>query len=54
MARDLDKAMLIGWLGGGPKLRYTPQGTPVASVRLAVNREKGAQVYVEGRLQMRS
>jgi single-strand DNA-binding protein len=28
---------LIGRLGGDPEVRYTPQGTPVANMSLAVN-----------------
>ncbi len=38
MARDLNKAMLIGRLGADPEMRYTATGTPVTSCRLAVNR----------------
>lgn len=38
MSRDLNKVMLIGRLGADPELRYTPQGTAVAQMRLAVNR----------------
>jgi single-strand DNA-binding protein len=30
--------LLVGNLGADPELRYTPQGTPVASFTLAVNR----------------
>jgi single-strand DNA-binding protein len=33
-----NKIILIGNLTKDPELRYTPQGTPVASFRLAVNR----------------
>lgn len=32
-----NKVILIGNLTKDPELRYTPQGTPVASMRLAVN-----------------
>ncbi|MBS1113786.1 MAG: single-strand binding protein family, partial [Nitrospirae bacterium] len=32
-----NKIILIGNLTKDPELRYTPQGTPVASFRLAVN-----------------
>jgi single-strand DNA-binding protein len=32
-----NKVILIGNLTKDPELRYTPQGTPVASFRLAVN-----------------
>lgn len=49
MARDLNKVMLIGRLGGDPELRYTPQGTPVANVRLAVNRRTRGQEGQEPR-----
>lgn len=37
----LNKIMLIGNAGRDPELRYTPQGTPVASFSLAVNRRRG-------------
>ena len=33
-----NKVILIGNLTKDPELRYTPQGTPVSSFRLAVNR----------------
>jgi single-strand DNA-binding protein len=32
-----NKIILIGNLTKDPELRYTPQGTPVASFRIAVN-----------------
>jgi single-strand DNA-binding protein len=38
MARSLNKVMLIGNLTRDPELRYTPQGTAVASFGLATNR----------------
>lgn len=34
-----NKAILIGNLTKDPEVRYTPQGTPVASFRLAVNQK---------------
>ena len=34
----LNKIMVIGNLGGDPEMRYTPQGTPVTSFSVAVNR----------------
>lgn len=34
-----NKVILIGNLTKDPELRYTPQGTPVASFRLAVNQK---------------
>ena len=34
----LNKVMLIGNLTRDPELRYTPSGLPVATLRLAVNR----------------
>lgn len=38
MARSLNKVMLIGNLTRDPELRYTPQGTAVATLGLATNR----------------
>jgi len=38
-SRSLNKAMLIGNLTRDPELRYTPQGTAVASIGLATNRQ---------------
>jgi len=35
---NLNKVLLIGNLTKDPELRYTPQGTPVVNLRLAVNR----------------
>lgn len=35
---SLNKIMVIGNLGGDPEMRYTPQGVPVATFSLAVNR----------------
>src|SRR4030042_1147444 len=35
---DFNKVLLIGNLTKDPELRYTPQGTAVANLRLAVNR----------------
>jgi single-strand DNA-binding protein len=35
---SLNKVLLIGNLTRDPELRYTPQGTAVANLRLAVNR----------------
>jgi len=35
---SLNKVFLIGNLTRSPELRYTPSGTPVADLRLAVNR----------------
>ena len=34
----LNKIMVIGNLGTDPEMRYTPNGTPVTSFRMAVNR----------------
>ena len=39
MAKDLNKVMLIGRLGADPDLRYTPQGTPITTFRIAVSRQ---------------
>lgn len=36
---NLNKVFLIGNLTKDPELRYTPQGTPVVNLRLAVNRK---------------
>jgi len=35
---SLNKVFLIGNLTRPPELRYTPNGTPVTDLRLAVNR----------------
>ncbi len=34
---SLNKIMLIGYLGRDPEIRYTPEGTPVASFSLATS-----------------
>lgn len=39
MARGLNKVMIIGNVGRDPELRYTPNGTPVASFSVAVGRQ---------------
>ena len=86
MAKDLNKVKLIGRLGTEPELRYTQQGVPITTFRMAISRQwrdsegnqrdetewftvvswnrlaeicneflqKGARVYIEGRLQNRS
>ncbi len=36
---NLNKVLLIGNLTKDPELRYTPQGTAVANLRMAVNRK---------------
>jgi single-strand DNA-binding protein len=38
MAVNLNKVLLIGNLTRDPELRYTPQGTAVSNLRIAVNR----------------
>jgi single-strand DNA-binding protein len=38
MFGDLNKVQIIGNLGKEPELRYTPQGTPVATFSVACNR----------------
>ena len=43
----LNKVMLIGNLTRDPEVRYTPQGTAVADVRLAVSRKYKTQDGVE-------
>ncbi len=35
---SLNKVMLIGNLGGEPEMRFTPNGNPVTSFRVATNR----------------
>ncbi len=40
MAKDLNKVMLIGRLGTDPDMRYTPNGAPVASFRMACSRRR--------------
>ncbi|MBI1863833.1 single-stranded DNA-binding protein [Candidatus Woesebacteria bacterium] len=39
MARSLNKVILIGNLTRDPELRYTPQGTAVATFGIATNRQ---------------
>ncbi len=39
MARGLNKVMIIGNVGRDPDLRYTPNGTPVATFSVAVGRQ---------------
>lgn len=39
MAKDLNKVMLIGRLGTEPELRYTQQGVPVTTFRMAISRQ---------------
>ncbi|HLC40177.1 MAG TPA: single-stranded DNA-binding protein [Methylomirabilota bacterium] len=40
---SLNKVLLIGNLTRPPELRYTPNGTPVSDLRLAVNRSYSTQ-----------
>jgi len=35
---SLNKVMIIGNLGGEPEMRFTPNGNPVTSFRIATNR----------------
>jgi len=43
MATNLNRVFLIGNLTRTPELRYTPSGTAVADLRLAVNRNYSTQ-----------
>ncbi|MBM2826232.1 MAG: single-strand binding protein [Dehalococcoidia bacterium] len=36
--RDLNRVMIMGNLGADPEMRFTANGTPVTSFRVAVNR----------------
>jgi len=38
MARDLNKVMITGRLGADPEMRFTPQGSPVTTFRVASGR----------------
>jgi single-strand DNA-binding protein len=38
MSKDLNKVLIIGHLGADPELRFTPQGTPVTTFRVASGR----------------
>lgn len=38
MAKDLNKVQLTGHLGADPEMRYTAQGSPVTTFRVASNR----------------
>ena len=40
---SLNKVLLIGNLTRPPELRYTPNGTPVSDLRLAINRSYSTQ-----------
>ena len=35
---SLNKVMIIGNVGNDPEMRFTPNGNPVASFRVATNR----------------
>jgi len=50
MVRGVNRIILIGNLTADPELRYTPQGTPVANFRIAVNRsvKDGSGGYKDG------
>ena len=37
MAASINRVVLVGNLTRDPELRHTPSGTPVCSLRLAVN-----------------
>ncbi len=37
MAGGVNKVILVGHLGADPELRYTPQGSPVANLRIATS-----------------
>jgi single-strand DNA-binding protein len=41
MAREYNKVIVSGHLGADPEMRFTPNGSPVASFRIAVNRMVG-------------
>jgi single-strand DNA-binding protein len=38
MSKDLNKVMITGRLGADPEMRFTPQGTPVTTFRVASGR----------------
>lgn len=38
MVRGVNRVVLMGNVAAAPEMRYTPQGTPVTTFRLAVNR----------------
>ncbi len=40
MAGSYCKVILVGNLGGDPELRYTPEGLPVVTFNVAVNRRR--------------
>jgi len=39
VSKDLNKVMIIGHVGADPELRFTPQGTPVTTFRVAAGRQ---------------
>ncbi len=49
MAGSYCKVILVGNLGGDPELRYTPDGRPVVSFNVAVNRRRrqGDEAWVD-------
>lgn len=40
MAKDLNKAMITGWLGANPELSYQPDGSALVTFRVAVHYPK--------------
>ncbi len=44
---DINKVVLIGRLTKDPELRFTPDGTPVTTLRLAVNRRPNREGKTE-------
>ena len=43
MARGLNRALLIGNLGGDPEIKYAPSGTAIATFNLATNKNRKNQ-----------
>src|SRR5213078_3491264 len=41
MPREYNKVIVAGHLGADPEMRFTPNGSPVASFRIAVSRMVG-------------
>jgi single-strand DNA-binding protein len=57
MRTELNRVVLLGYAAGKPEIRYTKDnkkiGTMTVATRMEQEVEKGAYIYVEGRLQTR-
>ena len=44
----MNRVILIGRLTADPEVRYTPNGVPVASLRIAVDRPQSSESRAQG------